>query len=317
MPSIQDGEPGWNEQSILAEAREICGGQVRLFGGALVPLRLTPQSPLRPWRDYETGRAAWGAEDVKFVWEPARFGWAVCLARAYRLSRDEVFPRCFWHFFQEFVDSNPAYMGPNWTSGQEAALRIVTWAFVVRAFMDSPESTPARMSVFSQAIAAHAARIPPTLLYARSQDNNHLLSEAAGLYTAGALLPEHPSARRWRDLGWDWFNRAILQQFEPDGTYIQQSVNYHRLALQLALWMDGVARQASQAWPAASQAKLAAAAEWLWLHVNPVSGEAPNLGHNDGAYLFAFGKYNDQRGVVQAACRAFTGQAGDARRRLG
>jgi hypothetical protein len=82
------------------------------------------------------------------------------------------------------------------------------------------------MERLAETIAAHAARIPPTLAYARAQNNNHLLTEAVGLYTAGAALAEHPRADYWRDLGWRWLNAALQSQIDGDGTYIQHSTNY-------------------------------------------------------------------------------------------
>ncbi len=106
-------------------------------------------------------------------------------------------------------------------------------------------------------------------------------------------------------MGWTWFNRAIVRQVEPDGSYIQQSMNYHRLMLQLALWMDSLARQNGDEWPDESRKRFAAAAVWLSERLDRVSGQAPNLGHQDGAYLFPFGEHADHRPVAQAAARAF------------
>ena len=60
----------------------------------------------------------------------------------------------------------------------------------------------------------YAERIPPTLGYARAQNNNHLLSEAAALYTAAAVLPEHPGAARWRRLGWRWLQAGLDEQID-------------------------------------------------------------------------------------------------------
>lgn len=302
FPPVSDFPAG---DYALSQAEEVIAGRVRLFGGKPRPLVLAPPGRLRPWLDYERGLADWGVSDVKEIWEPARFGWAVTLARAYRQTHQDRFPRAFWEQFEQFRVSNPAYLGPNWTSGQEAALRIITWAFILGAVRDSSETTPQRLAVLASAIAEHAARIPPTLIYARSQDNNHLLSEAAGLFTAGTMLVGDPSAKKWRAAGWDWFQRAIYRQVVTDGTYIQQSLNYHRLLLQLALWMDALARAQGISWPETSRQRLAAAVEWLLPRVDPLTGRAPNFGHNDGAYLFPFGDFSDQRPVVQAAALAF------------
>ncbi len=129
------------------------------------------------------------------------------------------------------------------------------------------------------------------------------------MYTAGLLLPRHPRAVEWRRTGWTWFNRALQSQLAPDGAYIQQSVNYHRLMLHLALWVNTLAVRSGDHWPAASQEKLRAAAEWLRQRVDPTGGNAANFGNNDGANLFPIGNFSDFRPTVQAAGVAFAGWA--------
>jgi hypothetical protein len=177
------------------------------------------------------------SQDIKPVWEAGRFGWAVILARAYHLSRNEAYAQAFWQSTQAFLEANPVNQGPQWSSGQEVALRLIALVFSIQVFASSSYSTPPRLALLAQSIADHAARIPPTLIYARAQNNNHLITEAAGLYTAAAALPSHPRAEQWKKLGWKWLNHAFQGQIDADGTYIQQSTNYHRLMLQAALWV--------------------------------------------------------------------------------
>ena len=316
---------------LLAEANEIVDGRVRLFGGEPVPLGLSVPGELHHWTNYEQGSRGAGERggegDVKFVWEPARFGWAFTLARAYHLSGDERFPEVFWRYFEIFTEANPVNMGPNWTSAQEVALRILAFTFAARIFASSSHSTAIRHWQLAISIADHAARIPPTLVYARSQNNNHLLSEAAGLITAALALPDHPAAPRWEKLGWKWFNRGLESQIAEDGAYMQNSTNYHRLMLQLALWVHASRRVSESANQQVGKfltpnrltpnpqlltpnLQLLAATHWLLALTDPETGRAPNLGPNDGAYILPFTvlPYHDYRPVLQAASRAFLGQ---------
>jgi len=297
--------------ALLAEADEIVAGQVRLFGGAPQSLVLVPPGPLQYWTAYEHGiygDAPHG--DIKFPWEPARFGWALCLGRAYRLSGDERYPAAFWWHTQTFEQANPPYLGPHWASAQEVALRLMALVFAAQAFAASPQSTASRLARLSQAIARHAARILPTLPYARAQNNNHLLSEAAGLYTAGLALPDHPQAATWRETGWKVFHQGLWSQITLDGTYSQHSTNYHRLMLQLALWVDALSRAEGRPWPVESLARLSAATAWLFALLDPASGQVPNLGPNAVAYIFPFTSlpFADYRPVLQAAASRFRGR---------
>lgn len=295
--------------SILSEAEEVVQGKVRLFGGEPLPLTWSHPRPLQHWtltRDDDPS-----AGDIKWIWEPARLGWAFTLGRAYRLSGDERYPLAFWENLQAFLEHNPVNLGPNWASAQEVAMRILALSFARQVFGKSVHTTPERLSRLLAALAAHAARIPPTLIYARAQNNNHLLSEAVGLYTAGVLLTGWKPARRWRQLGWRWLNAALQKQIAADGTYIQHSTNYHRLMLHLALWAHVIARKEGVSLPPASLQRLQVATRWLLAQLDPISGRVPNLGHNDGANILplAASGHTDFRPVAQAAARAFLGKA--------
>ncbi len=292
------------QAALFTQANEICEGRVRLFGGPPVALELAPPGRLAHWTEYELGQARMdGAADIKFIWEPARFGWAYTLGRAYFLSGKEDYALSFWRYTETFLQANPAYQGPNWTSGQEVALRLMAFIYASQAFYSSPHSTPPRMQLISEAIAAHARRIPLTLVYARSQNNNHLLSEAAGLYSAGLALPDHPQAPGWRSQGWRWLNRALQSQIAADGTYVQQSANYHRLMLQLALWAAALKElPGGLPFPPATLQRLVAAGRWLSARVDPETGQVPNLGANDGAYIMPLNPapFSDFRPVAAA-----------------
>ncbi len=295
--------------SLFAEADEIVGGQVHLFGGQPVPLVLATPEPPGDWTEYESGKTPSGNQDIKFTWEPGRFAWAYTLARAYHLSGEERYAESFWHYTETFLTANPPYLGPHWSSAQEVALRLVALSFTAQVFFPSRHTSPERLDSLAHAIAAHAERIPPTLPYARSQNNNHLISEALGLYTASAALPDHPSAPKWHKLGWTWLKRALRTQISQDGSYTQHSTNYHRLMLQAALWALAVQDNSfpDQPIPPDILARLGTATIWLWKLVDGENGHVPNLGHNDGAYILPLTvcPQHDFRPVIYAAARRF------------
>jgi hypothetical protein len=293
------------EAELLSAADEVAAGRVRLFGGEARPLHLVVAAPLAHWTVYQK----W-PEDIKLVWEPGRFGWAFTLGRAYHLSAEPRFARAFWAHAERFWDANRPYLGPHWASAQEVALRLMALAFAGQVFAGAVESTPPRLGRLARSIAAHAARIPPTLAYARSQNNNHLLSEAVGLITAGLALPQHPLAAGWRRTGWRWWNAGVQGQITPEGAYAQHSTNYQRLALQLALWAGMLASGSGVALPERTAERLRAATRWMLALLDPHSGRVPNLGPNDGALVLplAAGAFEDHRPTLQAASLAFLGR---------
>ena len=314
--------------AIFAEADEIVGGKVRLFGGEPVELQLSIPGPLAHWTEYETGKADLRPStfDIKFIWEPARFGWVFCLGRAYILTLDDKYAKSFWDNFETFASANPAYFGPNWASAQEVALRLMAFVWAGQVFSGSSSSTPGRNTALAGAVKLHALRIPPTLVYARSQQNNHLLTEAAGLLTAGLALPDHPEASRWCVLGWKLLNQGLQSQINSSGEYAQHSTNYHRLMLQVVLWVNALIRSNDfpaqsaglrsryydrnydhYSWPSRTSAAILRSIDWLLDILDPDSGRVPNLGANDGAYIFPLSvcPFSDFRPVVHAAARAF------------
>jgi len=295
---------------IMQTADEVLSGYYHPFGGEKAPLTfVTGVDPSIHWSlvgDQING------EDIKWLWEPARFTWVYDLAKAWLITKDDRYPSFFWQKFTEYIQLNPVNSAPNWSSAQEAAMRIIAWLMAYQVFKASPATSADHTSQLVGAIWQHAARIPPTLGYARSQNNNHLLSEALGLVIAGSLFSgTSPLARNWLNLGVKTFNQAILKQIEKDGTYAQHSANYHRLMLHLALIYHGYAKQLEIDIPVEVKDRLSASVRWLAAQMDPLCGRLPNLGHNDGSLLLPLGaaEYRDYRPSLQAAALAFLDHA--------
>ncbi len=299
--------PITSQADALFSADEICCGLFRPFGSAPVALKWPNLTFLQHWSTYPTSSP--DQPDIKLIWEPARCSWAISLARAYHFSGEDRYAQCFWRLTQAFLDANPVNVGPNWISAQEVGLRLIALSFAFKAFQHSPCTTPTLAARLVEALAQHAERIPPTLAYAKAQDNNHLLSEAAALFTAGCALPSHPSAIRWKKMGWKLFNQTLQNQIAPDGAYIQHSTNYHRLVIHLALWMNALLMGSNQKLPDPSLEKLSVATRWLIAHTDPISGQPVNLGHNDGSNILPLSSesHQDYRSTIQAASIAFLG----------
>ena len=295
---------------ILRTGDEISNGMARLFGGKSVPLKLAPEGKISHWTFHETGKASSSLEDIKFIWEAARFGWAIELGKAYFIAGDEKYSLSFIHYLKEFRKCNPLNTGPNWQSGQEVALRLIALVISLHLFRKSKNLKPWEKKEISIAIADHAERILPTLNYAIAQNNNHLISEAVGLYTAGLFLAEHPRSKKWKSTGRRLFNQAIQGQIDNDGEYCQHSTNYHRMVLVLALWMRTLLRAEKKDFNLIENQKIAAATGWLIGQFDAISGKATNLGHNDGAFILPFsnGEFSDYRPIIQAASSAFLGK---------
>ncbi|MDD2922973.1 MAG: heparinase II/III family protein [Anaerolineales bacterium] len=287
------GEDG--KEKLIQEAEEIVAGKFRMFGGELAEIKLTGDWLPAHWTDFETGKIKLDG-DIKLIWEPARFGWAFVLGRAYHIAQDHKYAETFWKYFEIFSASNPADVGAHWMNGQEVALRLIAFVWALRVFPSAKE----QKTRLVESIAHHASRVALTLAYARSQNNNHLVTESAALYTAGLLLKN----RTWRALGWRRLNDALQSQISGYGEYIQHSVNYHRVMLQTALWINFIKRDV---FPANTIQALSRSSHWLFSMLDTATGHTPNFGSNDGALILplSVSDFRDYRPTVQAAARAF------------
>jgi hypothetical protein len=304
-------------EAAVAEADEIACGRFRLFGGPPVGLGFPPD-----WSTFASldtaGRSRveldrhWTAyslealpDDVKLLWEPSRFGWVFRLARAYELTHAGRYATTFWTLVDSWRSANDPNTGLHWASAQEVALRLMALTFGMHVF--GPGLSVVQTATLAQMIAVHAERIPPTLGYARAQNNNHLLAEAAGLLTVGVLFPEFQKAAQWRRLGTQAFVAGLTSQVFDDGSYIQHSTNYHRLALQLGLWTARVLEGGGEPLPERGRQALVRLTQALGALTDPTTGEAPNFGPNDGALFLALtaSRFGDHRPTVQAASRLF------------
>lgn len=314
FPIFQPARPDLADRLFDSSSRnaaaELLAGWYQPYGGPAAKLDLACPPQRVDWTLWKPDRGE-REQDIKDVWEPARFGWAIHLAEAYRAGGDEAYPELFRRSVEVFCRSNPPYTGPQWSSAQEVALRLIHWCACASICWAATAFTPEFKADFARQMAIHAARIPFTLVYARAQNNNHLLSEAAGLFTAGQCLKGHPEAGKWSEQGWHEFEQALITQIDDDGTYSQQSVCYHRLMLTLALWMNAI--RGDFQFSINALERLRKASLWLDHLTRGLDGKAPNLGSNDGSLILPFGQTDVTRydPVVKTALTVFCGKVLD------
>lgn len=261
-----------------------------------------------------------GLGDIKGVWEASRFDWVLAFAKQVLVSEDGALSRLN-EWLADWCEKNPPYSGANWKCGQEASMRVMHLAMAAQLL--------GQAAIPSLGLAAmvrlHLRRIAPTIRYAIAQDNNHGTSEAAALFIGGSWLASLngksgsvKEARGWMNQGRKWLENRARRLIEPDGSFSQYSLNYHRLMLDTYSMAEVWRRELSL--PPFSDVlvqRLQAATAWLGNMVSPDGSDTPNLGANDGARLLPLSDtdYRDVRPSVQLAsvlfsgCRAF-GESG-------
>ncbi len=245
-----------------------------------------------------------GSGDIKGLWEISRFDWLVAWATKVAHGDGAALVRLN-DWLADWARANPPYKGANWKCGQEASIRVMHLALAAWILGQDRKPEPGLVDL----LRTHLQRIAPTMSYAIGQQNNHGTSEAAALFVGGSFLVGHdPRAENWARKGRRWLEERARSLIAPDGSFSQYSVNYHRVML------DSYAL--AEAWrhhrdlPAFSeqlQVRLGAAVDWLWTLTDGVTGDAPNIGANDGARLIQLtgSDYRDFRPSVQLAAALF------------
>jgi hypothetical protein len=134
-------------------------------------------------------------------------------------------------------------------------------------------------------IAVSGKRIEGNLDYALSQRNNHGMSEGMGLWTIGLLFPEFRSSKRWRDLGQQVLEKLGRELIYEDGSFVQHSVNYHRLMLHDYVWAIRLGEQNNQPLSSGLKERIRAAVNFLYQIQDEETGKVPYYGQNDGALI--------------------------------
>ncbi len=262
-------------------------------------------------------------QDIKSIWEYSRFYWFPELAKQGQVQELEK-------KINQWLEENPWNAGYNWACAQEASIRLIN--FILGLDIVSPKKPGVganlvfALSARGDFIEKHCERIIPVMRYADAQKNNHATSEAAGLFIAGCYLggadfvsplagetgqknnyffgQRGGSFKKYLSIGRKYLERQMKRLVMSDGTFAQYSVTYHRLVLDTISLCEIFRKRANQ--PQFSEIfYLNYQKLFLWLYqiTDPISGDAPNLGANDGTNLFKLDSldYRDFRPSLQLA----------------
>lgn len=310
--------PVEHSAAVIAAADALTRGRLEYFGSLSVEAGSPPDWFHDPYAESDfadrlyhwSGYSDFGAGgDIKVIWEPARFGWCLLLVQAAIATGDERYIHTANAWLADWQKKNPPNAGPNWMCGQETSIRLL---HVLLADALVRKHTGIR-SPLDEFVAEHCRRIAATTSYAIAQDNNHSISEAAALFAGGDWLARNSReggslGRSYRSTGSRMLERQAARLILADGTFSQFSVNYHRLMLDVLSVVEWWRREAAlEDFSNRFYAAARGATDWLLHAVDQRSGDAPNVGANDGAHLFQLAGtgYRDFRPTLQLASALF------------
>jgi hypothetical protein len=249
--------------------------------------------------------------DIKNIWEASRFEWSVTLARAYVVSGKKIYLDVLNKWLNDWADKNPINSGPNWKCGQEASIRIFNLVHTALILKQVEQPNPA----LKEFIYRHLERISANILYAISQDNNHGTSEAAALFIGGYWGRKNSSSNdihnrydRFARQGRRWLENRVKKLVKEDGSFSQHSITYHRVLLDTLSFVEYWRRKLGvDPFSEIFYQRSESAINWLCQMTDSGSGNAPNLGANDGSALLNLHNcdYRDFRPSIQTASLVF------------
>jgi len=251
------------------------------------------------------------AGDIKYVWEKSRFAYLLTLIRYdYHFSQD--LSEFVFSEMESWIDANPINQGPNWRCSQEISLRIFNWCYALNYYQNAPSLTEERWQKIQNIIYASLHHVCHHINFSRiAVRNNHAITETLFLSLSNLLFPYITETKKWAKLGLKWFEQEIDYQIYTDGTFLQFSMNYHRVVVQLLSFGVALLHKNDECFSAVVYKKSYKSLNFLYQCMQDENGWLPNYGSNDGAWFFPMSDtdYRDFRPQLNTLHQLLSGQA--------
>lgn len=168
--------------------------------------------------------------DVKYVWELNRHQHLPYLGFAYYITKNKKYAIEFKNQILHWIKNNPPLYGINWYSGLEISIRLISWIFSLYFFKDSKEINNNKFfkKIFNS-LFEHAYYLK---YFYTIRSFNHTVGELFGLYLFCKNFDNLKPIKKWEKKTFRKIKSQIFLQTRPDGTNIEQSVNYHVFVLE-------------------------------------------------------------------------------------
>ncbi len=239
--------------------------------------------------------------DIKLIWEASRFPQVYFFINAYSMTQDEKYAHACIVQILHWIENNPYPYGLNYKCGQEITFRIFAWIMALEyfeAFIRKEDEEKIVKNIYTSLL-----RIDANIDYAaKSVKNNHSISEASGLFIGGLLFPQFKESAYFVERGLNYLLQETAYQVYADGSYIQHSFTYQRLALDLLSWILLLSEKRAFSLPQEIRERHGKMLSFLNAFIQD-NGWLPNYGTNDGANFFPLtpDNYRDFRSSLNLA----------------
>lgn len=236
--------------------------------------------------------------DIKAVWEVSRFTHFFYFVRAYMITKDVKYYKAFSNQINDWLSKNSYSYGVNYKCGQEATLRMINALMAYSIFKFYGLTNDQDILNLKNLVEGSYKKVLSNFFYAhKCIRNNHTLSEITGLIIGAWCSSDQQRLKKAYKL----MDEEIKQQFFLDGGYIQNSVNYQRLALQLMEFVLKISKVTNCHISEESKQLILKSAHQLY-QLQDETGDVSNRGANDGALIFPVTScdYRDFRPVINS-----------------
>ena len=285
--------------TLISDCENLIKGNLIIYGNQLINVGSPPdwhKDPLsiyrvKAYKKHWSSFSDYEKIDIKNIWELSRFNWINTFSRGWIWTKDKRYVDCLNLWIKNWCVENPVNSGQNWMCGQEVSIRLINimlgW-YVIEGNNLLKNFSQNRIDF----VIAHLERISSTRFYAEAQNNNHSISESAALYIGGKWLSKSSIKKArighyFSKIGKRGLEKNICKLVMEDGSFSQNSLNYHRFLLDTLCQVE--------IWRRFYNDKLFSdkyinccnlAVEWLEVFVDSKTGRAPNLGANDGTFCY-------------------------------
>ena len=223
--------------------------------------------------------------DHKIIWELNRHQHWLHLGRAAWLTGDVRYARAICTQLDDWLASNPPFVGINWSSMLEIGFRSLSWTWALHCLLGIRDGTDVWLIDMLVALDRQLTHVERHLSYYFSP-NTHLTGEALALYVVGTALPELAGAGRWADTGRRILLDEIDRQILSDGGHAERSTHYQRYTLDFYLLATLTARLADDPVTAQRFADAAYRLAEFTRTMADADGRLPLIGDDDGGMLW-------------------------------
>ncbi len=248
--------------------------------------------------------------DIKFVWEKSRFSFLYDLIRDEKINGNDHREFVLLQI-EDWIDANPVNQGPNWKCSQEISIRVLNWIFALYYYSDKGQINEELWQKILNSIFQQMMHVRKHINFSRiAVRNNHAITETLALYMVGLLFPWLDINGEWNKKGKQWFVQEVEYQIYSDGTFLQFSMNYHRVVIQLLTKAIVISEVNGESFSDIVYERAYQSVNFLYQCLNLENGNLPNYGANDGALFFPLNscKYSDFRPQLNALHFALTGK---------